>query len=126
MREIVCASTTIADACKTLVDTANERGGDDNCTVVIAEATGDDLPVHRDEETVTQTFEVMKAGPNTDIKSDRPPPKDQEKAADAQPQPEPPPPPITEGADMKTRPLQLAVAAVMMVVVIAFFYFIMR
>ena len=63
-----------------MIHLANERGGDDNSTVLIAEATGDDLSVYRDEETVTQTFEVVKAGPNTDIKSERPPPDPPSKA----------------------------------------------
>ncbi|HEY0005766.1 MAG TPA: PP2C family serine/threonine-protein phosphatase [Pyrinomonadaceae bacterium] len=34
----------LAAACKVLVDEANNRGGEDNITVVIARFTGDDLP----------------------------------------------------------------------------------
>lgn len=73
MREIICDSGALDKAAVKLIEMANERGGDDNATVVLAEATGDDLSVHRDAETVTQTFEVVKAGPNTDVKSERPP-----------------------------------------------------
>jgi len=126
MHEIVCAASSIADACKKLVETANERGGDDNVTVVIAEATGDDLLPHRDEETVTQTFEVVKAGPNTDVKSDHPPPPDAEPAT-AQPQPEKkrPGPQIAE-EDRQSRPLQLAVAALMMAVMIGILYYVIK
>jgi serine/threonine protein phosphatase PrpC len=124
MREIICDAGTIAEACAKLVETANERGGDDNSTVVLAEATGDDLPAHRDDETVTQTFEVMNAGPNTDIKSDRPPPKTAEgEATNAEGDGE-----ETERdrRDKESRPLQMLVAAVMMAVMIGVFYLIMR
>jgi serine/threonine protein phosphatase PrpC len=76
MRDVICDSATLDAAAAKMIDLANERGGDDNSTAVLAEATGDDLSVYRDEETVTQTFEVVKAGPNTDVKSDRPPPPD--------------------------------------------------
>jgi serine/threonine protein phosphatase PrpC len=34
----------LARACEALVDEANERGGEDNITVVLARLTGDDLP----------------------------------------------------------------------------------
>jgi PPM family protein phosphatase len=34
----------LARACEELVDVANERGGEDNITVVLARLTGDDLP----------------------------------------------------------------------------------
>jgi serine/threonine protein phosphatase PrpC len=138
MHDIVCAATGLEVACAKLIETANERGGDDNATVVLAQATGDDLTTHRDEETVTQTFEVVKAGPNTDVKSEPPPPMGAEEEADepakpavakaeeqaAEPKPEDPNPPSAE--ELKSRPLQLAVAALMMVVMIGVFYLLMR
>ncbi len=129
MHDIVCAASALHDACKKLIDTANERGGDDNSTVVLAQATGDDLMAHRDDETVTQTFEVVNPGPNTDIKSERPPPNtDEPKAADAVAEAKP----ETLGADanheedMKSRPLQIAVAVAMMMVMAAVFYLLIR
>ncbi len=135
MREVVCAAATLDEACSKLIERANERGGDDNSTVVIAMATGDDLAVYRDEETVTQTFEVVKAGPNTDIKSDRPPPPSAESIADEDEDDkdavkvtgaETNAPVQVDDADMKSRPLQLVVAAVMMALMIGVFYLLMR
>ncbi len=126
MREIVCGAKSLDEACAKLIETANDRGGDDNSTVVLAEASGDELVVYRDEETVTQTFEVVKAGPNTDIKSDRPPPASEEatpeaKSDDAVDATEREP---AEDADMKSRPLQLAVAVVMMAIMAGVVYWI--
>ncbi len=131
MREVICDAPSLDAAGLKMLALANERGGDDNATVVLAEATGDDLVVHRDEETVTQTFEVMKSGPNTDVTSDRPPP----------PTPEAPKAPkeehaegvkadaddsIEAGHDRKSRPLQMLVAAVMMIVMIGVFYLLLK
>ncbi|MCA1622034.1 MAG: protein phosphatase 2C domain-containing protein [Acidobacteria bacterium] len=45
MLRIVAASDgDLARACGELIDEANERGGEDNITVVLARLTGDDLP----------------------------------------------------------------------------------
>ncbi len=38
---------------------ANERGGDDNITVVLAEVDGEGLSIPREQETLTQTFQVL-------------------------------------------------------------------
>jgi serine/threonine protein phosphatase PrpC len=133
MREVICDSPTLDAAATKLIEMANERGGDDNSTVVLAEANGDDLVVHRDAETVTQTFEVVKAGPNTDIKSERPPPA----APVAAPPPKEPPAapapapavaaPVPEDSEVeKTRPMQMVVAGVMMLIMIAVFYLLLR
>ncbi len=46
-------------ACHALVDLANERGGEDNITVVLARVEGEGLSVPRDQETLTQTFQVL-------------------------------------------------------------------
>ena len=127
MRDLICAADSLDAASGKMIDLANERGGDDNATVVLAEATGDDLEVHRDAETVTQTFEVMKAGPATDIKSEPPPAPsataaNAPKAAPATPAAEP----TEEDEDKKSRPLQIAVAALMMAVMIGVFYLLLR
>ncbi len=133
MHDILGEGPSLADACTKLIDLANDRGGDDNCTVVIAQALGDELEIHRDEETVTQTFEVVKAGPNTDIKSDHPPAVVAVAPPATLPDTIPPaailPEPVStaeDAADRKSRPLQLAVAAIMMLVMIGVFYFIFK
>lgn len=43
MRQIVADSEDLAAACSALVAAANERGGEDNITVVLARFTGDEL-----------------------------------------------------------------------------------
>jgi protein phosphatase len=44
LRLVAGADGNLARACEALVDEANERGGEDNITVVLARLTGDDLP----------------------------------------------------------------------------------
>jgi serine/threonine protein phosphatase PrpC len=46
-------------ACETLIALANERGGDDNATAIVADVDGDDLAPVEDFETVTSTYEVL-------------------------------------------------------------------
>jgi PPM family protein phosphatase len=41
---VTSSNGDLARACEALVDEANERGGEDNITVVLARLTGDDLP----------------------------------------------------------------------------------
>jgi protein phosphatase len=44
LRIVASTDGDLARACEALVDEANERGGEDNITVVLARLTGDDLP----------------------------------------------------------------------------------
>jgi protein phosphatase len=44
LRIVADADGDLARACEELVDEANERGGEDNITVVLARLTGEDLP----------------------------------------------------------------------------------
>jgi PPM family protein phosphatase len=49
------------EACETMIALANERGGEDNETVIVADILGEDLNEPMEFETVTSTFEVMQA-----------------------------------------------------------------
>lgn len=47
-------------ACETMIALANDRGGDDNQTAIVADLTGEGLPAPDEFETVTETYEVLK------------------------------------------------------------------
>lgn len=49
IREIVAAADSLAEACTNLVGEANNRGGEDNITVVLARFTGSELSDPNDE-----------------------------------------------------------------------------
>ncbi len=49
---VVSQTPDLVDACSKLIDLANERGGPDNITVIIARLNGDGLPDPSGEETV--------------------------------------------------------------------------
>jgi protein phosphatase len=49
---VVSGAHDLADACSKLIDLANERGGPDNITVIIARLNGDGLPDPAGDETV--------------------------------------------------------------------------
>jgi protein phosphatase len=56
MLEIVADSNgDLARACQALIDEANERGGEDNITVILARLLGDDLP-SPDTDRITVEF----------------------------------------------------------------------
>jgi len=60
LREIMTRSDP-REACETMIALANERGGEDNETVIVADLLGEELPEVVDFETVTSTFEVLQA-----------------------------------------------------------------
>jgi hypothetical protein len=67
LRQILTRSEP-REACETMIALANERGGEDNETVIVADIVGEDLSDPMEFETVTSTFEVMQAfeaKPNT-------------------------------------------------------------
>lgn len=74
MRDAIMTEPTLDAACNALVARANERGGEDNITVVIAEVDGDALAIPRDAETLTQTFQVLAeykaAADNADLREE--------------------------------------------------------
>jgi serine/threonine protein phosphatase PrpC len=49
------------EACDTMIALANERGGEDNETVIVADILGEDLNEPVEFETVTSTFEILQA-----------------------------------------------------------------
>jgi serine/threonine protein phosphatase PrpC len=59
MRELVAKHADLKLATKKMIELANDRGGEDNITIVAALAFGEDLPPPMRAETVTQTFEVL-------------------------------------------------------------------
>jgi serine/threonine protein phosphatase PrpC len=60
LREILTKSPP-REACETMIALANERGGDDNETVIVADVLGEDLNEPVEFESVTSTFEVLQA-----------------------------------------------------------------
>jgi len=63
MRQIVTsAEGDLTRACEMLVGEANERGGEDNITVVLAKITGTDLPIPDSEKITVELLELSDAG----------------------------------------------------------------
>ena len=58
IRDIVLPTTGLDVACKALVDLANERGGADNITVMLA-GVGGTLEAVRSSDRITRTFQVL-------------------------------------------------------------------
>ncbi len=153
MREIVEATSSLDDACKKLITLANERGGEDNVTIIIAELSGDDLPPHKGDETVTQTYEIVRdfvqvaeenktkpkvesvkppADPTKASAVEAPVKSDDDKPAEAQESPEDEdddeikPPPEGPPGDLSTRPQQMVVAFLIIAVMLYVLYSIVR
>jgi serine/threonine protein phosphatase PrpC len=59
MRAVLERAPSLASACDELVALANERGGDDNVTVVLARLDGEGLQPPREGESMTTTFQVL-------------------------------------------------------------------
>jgi serine/threonine protein phosphatase PrpC len=60
MRDVLALSDTLESAASRLIDLANERGGEDNITVVIAEATGEGLSEAGSDERITRTLAAVR------------------------------------------------------------------
>jgi serine/threonine protein phosphatase PrpC len=61
-------------ACRRLISSGNEHGGEDNLTAIVAQLEGDGLDPPRQAESVTATFEVIKEFVEQDDRSTPPPP----------------------------------------------------
>ena len=48
MQATVMDASDLTEACESLIDLANSRGGPDNITVILAQLTGDGLPLSED------------------------------------------------------------------------------
>jgi serine/threonine protein phosphatase PrpC len=59
MLSTIQQATSLEEACRALVNLANEHGGPDNVTVVLASVHGEGLSPPRDHESVTQTLKVV-------------------------------------------------------------------
>jgi serine/threonine protein phosphatase PrpC len=92
-------------ACETMIALANERGGNDNQTVIVADVLGEDLAEPVEFETVTSTFEVLQAFQANRKRAGTAPavPK-------AKPQPQPPPRPEPQ-VDPEELEVQLEISA---------------
>jgi PPM family protein phosphatase len=56
---ILNSNFRVDEACEELIENALDKGGDDNITVVIAEATGEDLPEQAESELPNQMFTIL-------------------------------------------------------------------
>ncbi|HVF87917.1 MAG TPA: PP2C family serine/threonine-protein phosphatase [Pyrinomonadaceae bacterium] len=71
MRQIVTsAEGDLTRACEMLVREANERGGEDNITVILAKVTGTDLPIPDSEKITVELLELSDAGVLDDEEED--------------------------------------------------------
>ncbi len=59
MKDILASGASLVECCNKLIALANERGGEDNITVVVAMLEGDGLERFIPTESVTQTLEVV-------------------------------------------------------------------
>jgi protein phosphatase len=67
MREMAQSSSDLTAACRRLVEIANERGGEDNITVIIAKFDGEALETGTDSSSITGSFKSI----NQDYYGDR-------------------------------------------------------
>ncbi|MEJ7728278.1 MAG: protein phosphatase 2C domain-containing protein [Polyangiaceae bacterium] len=59
IRDVILAAPSLDEACVRLIDMANQRGGEDNITVIVAGVSGD-LPAMSGAETIDDTWQVLK------------------------------------------------------------------
>lgn len=86
LREILGGDDPAA-ACRRLIASGNEHGGEDNLTAIVALLEGDGLDPPRPAESVTATFEVIKEFVEPDDRSTPPPPQPSPPSASSTPSP---------------------------------------
>ena len=66
MLQAVRESPSLSDACRRLIDMANERGGEDNITIVAARFEGEALRSAADGAAITGTFQALETASYSD------------------------------------------------------------
>jgi serine/threonine protein phosphatase PrpC len=66
LREMVQSIEDLTDACRSLIDKANERGGEDNITVIIARFDGEALYSASESNSITGSFRALNQGYSSD------------------------------------------------------------
>jgi serine/threonine protein phosphatase PrpC len=59
IKEILNSNSNVAEACEKLIESALKKGGEDNITIILAEATGEDLPQRVESEPPNQLFTIL-------------------------------------------------------------------
>ena len=59
IRQVIVESSDLGFACRQLIQIANDRGGEDNITVVIASFDGQGLEAVRQGKTITESFQAL-------------------------------------------------------------------
>ena len=117
--DIVDAAATLDEACARLIALANERGGEDNITAVLAEVEGAALAMFDGQESVTHTYQLVHdyvevtSSPSSSPRSPSVPAPAPSSGHDEVNDEGDLLPGVSAGppGDLKTRPQQMAVAA---------------
>ena len=66
LREMIQGVEDLTEACRLLIDKANERGGEDNITVIIARFDGEALHSASESSSITGSFRALNPGYSSD------------------------------------------------------------
>jgi serine/threonine protein phosphatase PrpC len=66
LREMIQEVEDLTEACRLLIDKANERGGEDNITVIIARFDGEALYTASESSSITGSFRALNQGYSSD------------------------------------------------------------
>ena len=66
LREMIQGVEDLTEACRNLIDKANERGGEDNITVIIARFDGEALYSASESNSITGSFRALNKGYSSD------------------------------------------------------------